>query len=244
MRGSAPGWDSLPGLQVQRLLWAGATNAFSVLPVRRCYALQKSRIQPFPFSAVTASKQQHLCAGYPTPPTVLAGAGAALAQFQGQGLGLGLQKPPGASRSCQGRCGEKGSAPGVAGCCRLWSTMKPCPRPRCSGGYTAAPPAPARALPAAAAQPGHQHSLEQLLRGQRPREESHSLLHPYGSHPGCSGEGGEALMELVPSLAGHMSLGRQGRGQALSDRAEATSRPHERCWTLLGFSGFVCLCSM
>lgn len=113
-RGSPPGWGSLLGAQVLHSPWTGATNAFSVLP-RRCYALQKSKIQPCPFSAVTAPKQQHLHAGYPIAPTGLAGAGAAPVQFEGWGLGLGLRIPPGDSR----RCEEKGSllaSQGAAGC--------------------------------------------------------------------------------------------------------------------------------
>lgn len=83
----------------------------------------------------------------------------------------------------------------------------------CVWGVTPLPPPPARTSPVAAAQPGHQRRLEQLLWGQRQREESNSPLHPCDSHPCCSGwGGGGALMELVPSLAGHKSPGQLGRG--------------------------------
>lgn len=134
-RGSPPGWGSLLGAQVLHSPWTGATNAFSVLP-RRCYALQKSKIQPCPFSAVTAPKQQHLHAGYPIAPTGLAGAGAAPVQFEGRGLGPGLRIPPGDSR----RCEEKGSllaSQGAAGC-RMHQSPARDPGV-CVGGHTAAP---------------------------------------------------------------------------------------------------------
>lgn len=152
MRGSPPGWGSPPttGFPPGALHspWAGAANASSVLPVRRCYALQKSRIRPFPFSAVTASKQEHLHAGVPNPSYGAGGDRSCPGAVSRTGFGGGstetprcFQEPP---QHCQGRCREKGSLQmllGAAGCGVHHS-------PALSPGYRGlhcCPPSPARA---------------------------------------------------------------------------------------------------
>lgn len=165
-RGTSPGacpQDRAPLEGLEH--WAGATNAFLVLPARRC--CRKSRIQPFPFSAGTASKQQHLSAGHPAPPAEV-GQELLWGRLRDKLWGWVSRAPrvlPGAAR------GEEVS-PSGAGCCRLWSTPQPCPRPCYRGGHTTAPLL-ARALPVAAAQPGHHHPPEQRPGGQSP-----SPLHP------------------------------------------------------------------
>lgn len=106
--------------------WAGATNAFSVLPVRRC--CRTSRIRPFPFSAGTAFKQQHLSAGHPAPPAE-AGQELLWGRLRDRLWGWVSRLLPG--RKVQGE--------EISGCCRLWTTPQLCPRP-CYRGVTPLPP--------------------------------------------------------------------------------------------------------
>lgn len=145
MRGSPPAQSSLLGARALCSPWAGAANAFSVLAVRSCYALQESRIWPFPFSAVTALKQHHLHTGYPTPPTVLAGAGAAVVQFEGQGLGLGFWRPPHASRSCHSTARGGAGRRGLPWHCRVLQAVEctaALPKALVQGGLHCCPPPP------------------------------------------------------------------------------------------------------
>lgn len=155
-RGTSPGacpQDRAPLEGLEH--WAGATNAFLVLPARRC--CRKSTIQPFPFSAGTASKQQHLSAGHPAPPAEV-GQELLWDRLRDKLWGWVSRAPrvlPGAAR---GGAGKRGLSQRrrVLQAVEHTSAL---PKALLQGGHTTAPLL-ARALPVAAAQPGHHQSKD------------------------------------------------------------------------------------
>lgn len=212
--------------------------------MRMCYALQKSRIQPFLFSTATASKQRHLHTGYPTPPTALAGAGDALVQIQGQGLGLSLWRPPGASRSCHSTARGGAGRRGLSRCYRLWNALgpgtggvtphSPCPsKSFACGSSTAQPPALSGAAPPGAKTqggksfPGKSFPVTSLWQPSLLLRERRRGAGEAGTRPGSScGENSLGEQGLNILLRGE--TGTQSSLFPRSGRCQLTDSPNQR----------------